>query len=206
MIALCGEHHAKADVGAYNREQLRELKQKGRERAAEVKGKFDWMRRQLLAVVGGNFYLDTPVIVQFKTEPAIWFNRDEEEYLLINFRMLTTSGQPRVRLEDNYWMPRGDPHDLACPPNGKRLRVSYANGDYLGIEFFELNSADKFRDRYPDGGRWAGEVPFPVTGVELTQRVGGTEIEFGPRETTMPGYNIFRNNFSRGGGIGLHLK
>src|SRR3990172_955656 len=51
MIALCGEHHAKADVGAFTREQLREFKRGAIERAEEVKGRFDWMRHSLLAVV-----------------------------------------------------------------------------------------------------------------------------------------------------------
>ncbi|MDP9457654.1 MAG: HNH endonuclease, partial [Actinomycetota bacterium] len=50
----------------------------------------------LLAVVGGNFYYDTPIIFQYQGEPSIWFNRDEDGYLLLNVRMLSTSGQPRT--------------------------------------------------------------------------------------------------------------
>jgi hypothetical protein len=44
MIALCREHADKADHGSFTDDQLRELKQEGRSRAAEVRGRFDWMR------------------------------------------------------------------------------------------------------------------------------------------------------------------
>jgi hypothetical protein len=44
MVALCREHHDKADAGAFTREQLRQLKTK----RARVTGRFDWMRQDLL--------------------------------------------------------------------------------------------------------------------------------------------------------------
>jgi len=109
MIALCGEHHDKADAGAFTREQLGRMKQDGRAHAAEVRGRFEWMRRELLGVVGGSFYHETPILVQFRDEPMIWFNRDESGYLLLNVRMLTASKEPRLRVEDNYWITRGNP-------------------------------------------------------------------------------------------------
>jgi hypothetical protein len=45
MVALCREHHDKADAGAFTRDQLRQLKTK---RAHRVTGRFDWMRQDLL--------------------------------------------------------------------------------------------------------------------------------------------------------------
>ncbi|PLS85964.1 MAG: hypothetical protein CYG60_09755 [Actinobacteria bacterium] len=75
---------------------MREFKQAGADRPEEVRGRFEWMRHSLLAVVGGNFYYDTPIIFQYQGEPSIWFNRDEDGYLLLNVRMLSTSGQPRT--------------------------------------------------------------------------------------------------------------
>ena len=60
MIALCLDHAAKADGGAFTDDQLRTLKKNGRQRAEEVRGQFDWMRRDLLAVVGGCFYYEQP--------------------------------------------------------------------------------------------------------------------------------------------------
>ena len=91
MIALCGLHHPKADAGTYSKEQLREFKRRAAERAEEVKGRFECMRHSLLAVVGGNFYYETPIVFQFRSEPIVWFNRDANGYLLLNVRMLSTS-------------------------------------------------------------------------------------------------------------------
>ena len=123
MIALCAEHHAKADAGVFTVEQLRELKLKGRSHAPEVRGRFEWMRRKLLAVVGGNFYFETPVILKFRDRPIIWFSRDSEGYILLNVQMLTTSNEPRAHIEENFWLLRGDPTDVESPPHGKLLSI-----------------------------------------------------------------------------------
>lgn len=204
MIALCAEHHAKADAGAYTKEQLRDFKRQAAERSQEVRGRFEWMRRNLLAVVGGNFFYETLIIFEFRGQPIIWFNRDEDGYLLLNIRMLTKSGQPRIQIEDNFWLSRGEPIDLESPPSGKLLRVSYPNDDALKIEFFELESVAELRARYPEvrPERWG--VRFPITAVEVYENVGGTNIEFGPRETRLPGMTL-RNNFMRGCRAGIAL-
>jgi hypothetical protein len=71
MIALCQEHHDKADAGAFTQDQLRELKQQGANQSEDVRGRFDWLRRDLLAVVGGNMYYDTPIIFHLANQPII---------------------------------------------------------------------------------------------------------------------------------------
>src|SRR3989442_14566184 len=197
MIALCAQHHDKADVGAFTKEQLHQFKREGRSRATEVRGRFDWMRHDLLAVVGGSFYHETPVIVQFRGEPMIWFNRDEDGYLLFNIRMLTRSGEPRLRLEDNFWVTSGSPTDFECPPSGRIIHAKYANGDEIRVEFLELASSAQARERYPharlDHWTWA----LPITAVEVEFTVGGTEIHFGPTYAGLPGQNIIQMTASR---------
>jgi hypothetical protein len=204
--ALCSEHHDKADAGAYTKEQLREFKRRGAERAEDVKGRFDWMRYDLLAVVGGNFYYRTPVIFQYRSKPIIWFTRDEDGYLLLNVRMLTKSREPRTEIEDNFWLSRGNPDDLESLPSGKLLHVKYPNEDMFKVEFFELTSAAIAQKRYPEVDleeslKMFRDPPFPVTAVEVHNRVGGTNLEFKPRETKIGGSTItqcfFANN--RGG-------
>lgn len=204
MIALCSEHHDKADTGAYTKEQLREFKRVGAERAKEIKGRFDWMRHNLLAVVGGNFYYETPTIFEFRGEPSIWFNRDEDGYLLLNVRMLTISGKPRMRIEDSFWLTCGDPEDLESPPSGKLLHVKYPNEDMLQVQFFELASVAAAQKRYPEAWpeRWG--VPFPITVVEVNNKVGGANVEFGPRQTRWAGISM-RNCFLAHCRVGLSL-
>jgi hypothetical protein len=204
MIALCGEHHDKADAGAFTKDQLREFKRRGVDQAEDVRGRFDWMRNDLLAVVGGNFFYETPIIFEFRGQPVVFFNRDQDGYLLLNLGMLTTSGEPRTVIEDNYWLNRGNPDDLECPPSGKLLRVSYSNGDMVRVEFRELTSVEEAAERYPDAYPDGWGIDFPITAVEVHLSVGGTDISFGPRETSLGGL-IVRNCFMSRCGAGISI-
>jgi hypothetical protein len=187
MVALCGEHHKKADAGAYTAEQMRAFKGN---RAALVGGRFDWMRNDLLVVVGGNFYYETPIAVQFRERPVVWLNRDDGGYLLLNIDMLTAAQKPRTRMQDNFWVVLGTPTDLDCPPSGKRLKVTYDNGDRLGIEFFTFDSVDGVNKRYPDAQATGWGISFPITAVEVQMKIGGTNFEFGPRSTKLGGLQM----------------
>ena len=70
MIALCSEHHHKANAGAFTDEQLRALKLSGREQLETIQGRFDWLRNNLLAVVGGGFYYETLTILEVRGSPG----------------------------------------------------------------------------------------------------------------------------------------
>ena len=202
MIALCSEHHAKADSGAFTKGQLQDLKETAAQRELAVSGKFDWMRNSILAVVGGNFFFETPIIFEFKGQPAIWFNRDDNGYLLLNVKMLTSARELRVTIEDNFWLSIGSPDDLECPPSGKLLKVKYTNHDELKIEFVELVSEEAVKKRYPEASPEQWKIAFPITAVEVFEKVGGTDFEFGPRETRLMGMNM-KNCFFRNCRVGL---
>lgn len=88
MIALCAQHHKKADGGAYTNEQLHALK-KDKANANDVKGNLDWLRRDLLAVVGGVFYYETLNIVRIDGVDVVSLDRDEEGYLRLSINMLS---------------------------------------------------------------------------------------------------------------------
>jgi len=208
MIALCLDHAAKADAGAFTDDQLRLSKKEGRQRAEGVRGRFDWMRRDLLAVVGGSFYYQSPVIFRVNDKPCIWFNLDAEGYLLLNFQMPSISGEPRARIEDNGWIvPPDAAADVVCPPRGRTLEVRYSNDDRLKVEFFTIESQDTLAGRYPDANveRWASKLNFPSTGVEVSEKVSGTTIEFGPRATRIAGLHITNAFMMRISGAAIQL-
>lgn len=205
MVAMCAEHHDKADAGAYTRDQLRAFKRSGVKRAAAIKGRFDWMRHEFLIVAGGNFFYRTPIIFQFRNEPIIWLNRDEEGYLTLNVRMLTTSKEPRTRLEDNFWFSRGEPEDIESPPSGKLLYVKYKNGDMLRVRFRELKSVAAVLKHYPGTSHETWDISYPVTAVEVHASVGGTNIAFSPRKTTFGGATI-TGNFVSGCKVGISIQ
>ena len=210
MIALCAEHHKKADVGAFTKEQLKNFKIQAEENSKEIKGKFDWLRNKLLVVVGSCFFYETMTILQFRDEAAIWLRRDENGYLLLNLRMLTISGEKRLRLEDNFWMGKGTFTDFDCPPSGKKIHAKYDNGDEIKIEFIEMKSIEMLKKRYPEAypERWGMEmlgIELPITVVEVLNKVGGTNIAFTPTWSTLPGGNQIRNFFSAYNGVGIYI-
>lgn len=205
MIALCAEHHRKADAGAYTLDQLSKFKAGTRSRSANVQGRFDWLRNRLLAVVGGNFFYETLTILEFQGQPIIWFERDENGYLLLNLNMLSTTHEERLTLENNFWIGKGNFSDFECPPSGKLIRAEYLGGDMLKVEYFELSSIEDVQKRYPDAGAsmWQGSIELPITAVELHFRVGGTEVEFRPRWSRLPGSNTVQNCFFNNCRIGI---
>lgn len=203
MIALCREHHIQADNGAFTKEQLQSFKKNGRKNWAQTKGKFNWMRNDLLVVVGGNFYIKTPIIFEYKDQPIIWFERGRDNYLLLNTVLLTTTGQNRVCIRNNEWENTGGEEDIECPPSGKKLKISYPNGDSVSVEFFELLSPEAFTSKYevsPDP-----EISYPTTVVEMTYIVANSPISFSSSETKIGGITI-KKCFMRAGraAIALH--
>jgi hypothetical protein len=209
MIALCGEHHSKAEGGAFTLEQLKTFKVEANRNRGVIMGRFDWLRHRLLAVVGGNFYYETPIVFRFRNTPVVWFRKDRDGYLLLNLRMMSLSTEPRVIMEDNFWISKGAPSDLHCPPSGRLIHVQYPNDDELRIEFLELFSPHDIETRYPgakpkDWVRLDPSLEFPITAVEVQNQIGGTEYGFGPRSTKLPGAR-FQNCFSGHCGCGLEM-
>lgn len=187
MIALCATHHAKA--GAWTGEDLRSMKRTPPD-AEEVQGRFEWMRREVLAIVGGGLYHETQNVVVFRDEPMVWFERDNKGRLLLSFRMLTRSGLPRTRLDNNDWLIRGNPTDVQSPPNGSSLAVKYADGDRFNVRFREWPTLEPLAAEYPSSYKLRAELSFPLVTAELSFKVGGSSIEFGPTSTQVGGIHM----------------
>jgi hypothetical protein len=202
MIALCAEHHAKAGGGAYTIDQLRDLKASPFMRDKAVSGRFDWMRRDILTVVGGNFYYETPVPVQYQGNPVVGLRRDADRNFLLSAHMLSQSHEARTHLHDNDWIALGNPEHMVCPPSGRILEVRYAGGDTLRIEFFDVRDSTVISSRYPQSRPDEWGLTYPITGVEITMEIGGTNIKFGPRSTTMGGI-VMTNCFMSHCGSGI---
>jgi hypothetical protein len=190
MIALCAQHHKKADGGTYTIEQLHALKS-DKANAQLVKGNLDWLRRDLLAVVGGVLYYETPIIIVIDNHELVSLKRDNEGYLRLSINMLSINAEERLIVEDNSWENIGSPIDLRCPPQGKELEVKYANGDFLYIKFLELKNSDEAHARYNNDAFKNGDITnFPITVVEVNMDIGGTNIRLSPTSTTFGGNKI----------------
>ncbi|MFS2088307.1 hypothetical protein [Paenarthrobacter nicotinovorans] len=186
MIALCREHADKADNGSYTDDQLRRYKAEGKGRGLSVSGRFDWMRRSILAVVGGNAFLDTDVLIQAGDRKIVWFSKNAHGELQLNFEMPTTSGRPRASIIDNCWVIEPDADcKVECPPMGRLVSVTYGNGDMFRAEFLTIRDEAELVQRVPVV-RLDPEFPFeyPLTVVQLAQVASNTELQFHPNKTT----------------------
>ena len=200
MVGLCPVHHRKADGGAFTVEQFREYKRLAAADAPTVRGTFDWLRRDVALVAGSNFFVECGVAVEVRRRPALWFNRDEDGYALLNVRMPQSGPSRRVFIEDNFWTHRGNVADLVCPPGGKSLDVSYGNGDRLKVEFTDVPDEVTLRRHHPN----APEVALPLTIVEVGMCLPDLGLEFDTRQTRI-GTNTMQNCVIMHCGVGLSV-
>jgi hypothetical protein len=196
MVALCGEHHPKADAGAFTAEQLRDYKRRAAAAAPEIKGRFDWLRRDIAIFSGGMLYIENDFDVVVNRRPVLWFDRDDEGYALLNVRMPQASSSKRVAIEDNSWVSVGNPVDVRSPPGGKSLEVRYRNGDYLSVRFAAADDDPTFQETFQAHGNLTFvEVVMRVPDIGLDLRTDG--FRGGPKIT---GAVVLRQNH-----IGLAL-
>lgn len=193
MIAMCARHHGQAD--AFTVEQLRQIKREAQQQGPKSVGeRFLWLRRDLIAVVGGNFYIGAETVLSVHGKRIIWFNRDTQGHMLLNVTMLSTSRDERLWIEDNDWMLLGKPTDCEVPPGGRSLAVKYPNGDRLVVEFFTVENAVEVAKRYDDplaAIMLPAAVRFPATFCEVQLLVGGTRIKLGPKRMDVPGFRVW---------------
>lgn len=195
MIALCQRHHNQADVGAFTIDQLKRMKlspENGRKIASE---RFNWMRNRIILMVGNCAYENVEVILEFKGDKIIWLERDSDNNILVNFKMLSTSGEPRAEMINNQWYAAGNEKSIVCPPSGKKLKVTYRNSDSLEIQFEEISDFESFKKKFPDSKIPLDQINFPVTISSLSFNVGGTDIKLSKRSTNISGLNIQSGHF-----------
>ena len=193
MVALCAEHHRKADGGSFTSAQLAQFK--NHSSTSSVKGRFDWMRRRLLVVAGGNFCLETNQILRVADEHLIHLSRDSEGHLLLSVRF-PRDAPARLELADNDWIAHGDHEDLECPPSGKLLHARYPNRDRVKVEFMEFDEPGRLAARYPFVPResWEKRIDFPIATVAVEFEMPERGIGFDARGGH-GGSFAFRGNF-----------
>lgn len=205
MIALCRLHHDAADAGAFTADQLRAFKIDG-SAAATIRGQFHWLRNRLLAVVGGNFYYEQDRMIALDDVDVISFSRDEEGYLRLNVRVLSLKNEERAIIEENFWTSFGNPIDLRAPPSGKELEIKYESGDYIFIQFLEIENIEQIIARY---GATAlsenGFIQYPVTVVEINYAIGGTNITLTSSGSSIGNFHMVGGFFSRNAGSGVNI-
>lgn len=214
MIALCRQHHDAADANAYEVGELRAMKARGRDRNLALAARFEWRRHRLLAVVGGSFYYETPVPVQLRTQPIVALNRDGDGRVLLNLAMPSTVPEPRLVVDDNFWIETGIASNVECPPHGRLVAARYPNGDAIRIEFIEIGDGDALVRRYEHSDRVRSFLEqtegegFPIAAVEVQMKVhsptGEPIIDFDAQATRIGALHMV-GSFMVRCGVGLQL-
>jgi hypothetical protein len=214
MVALCRQHHDAADANAYDLDQLRLMKANGRNRNLPLQARFEWRRRRLLSVVGGNFYYETPVPVQIGPQPVVAFRRDGDGRVLLNVAMPSTVPEPRLYVDDNFWIETGAATSVECPPHGRLVAARYPNGDVIRIEFIEIADGDALARRYEHSDRVRSFLEqdegegFPIAAVEVRMKIhrptGEPIIDFDAQATRIAPIQMVGCFVARCG-VGLQL-
>ncbi len=205
MIALCREHADKADNGSYTDDQLRRFKAFAADSAASVRGEFSWMRNKLIARMGGNFYVDTTILVAVTGLPLVWFERNKHGELMLNYRL---SGQRAVITNNSWEIAQEELQEVICKPGGRSLDVRHLDGSRLKVVFSEHVNRAAFRKSYPVLGEDAiplADSDFPVTVVDVTSvRPVGT-FQLHPGWTALSNGSKLRDHWFFGNRIALEL-
>ena len=149
------------------------------------------MRRRALVLVGGNWYFETPIILRIGSTSAISLGRDEQGYLLLNLRMPSTSGQPRARMEGNFFtVGRDHVADVECAARGRTIKIVYPNGDRFKHQYRDIDGEEQLRGRYDllvEPSSVSSLIDFPVTVVEVTERTANSRFwpHLPPRSMSM---------------------
>jgi hypothetical protein len=203
MIALCAQHHKKADGSAYTDEQLHAFKN-NKVHSKCVQGNLDWLRRDFLYIVGGNLFYETPIPVQIDGNNVVSFKRDVAGYQRLSINMLSLLAEERIIIDENSWENIGRPSDLRSPPQGKELEVTYHNGDYLYLRFTEVNNGVELQEKFNITPEVSSKFKHPITVVEINFAIGGTNINFSSVGTQALGISAEQNVISHCG-IGFCL-
>jgi hypothetical protein len=164
--------------------------------------------------VGGGFFYENGILIQLRDQPMIWFTRADDDILLLNVNMPSAIPEPRLRIEENFWLQLGVPAQVVCPPSGRILEVRYRNGDAIRIEFFEVESGEALSKRYThsDGVRNLLETEeengLPVTAVEIRLTIIGPDgkpaLDFDAQKMRIGGTTMHGAPFVRSG-VGIRL-
>ncbi len=159
MVALCLGHHKQADAGAFSPDQLRAMKQRGRQTTSDpVFGAFNWRREQLVVRAGGMTGVGCRVLLQFGDADAIWLSTDEHGNEVLNLDLFAADGSLVFSMRENDWVIHDDLDDVECRPSGRSLILRVGPRRIALALEFEALGPDELRDRLLKAALGAAEA------------------------------------------------
>ena len=148
MIALCLHHHKAADNGAYDTQQLKELKLHPFLTNNDLLiGEISWKRNNILFDLGGNYFLGASQVHLRNKEKLIWIEFDKNGNIMINFDLKSKDGDLVFSMRNNDWVLSTNIKDIETPPAMKKVKFSdNEKGIRLEIEFKSHDAASFIKD------------------------------------------------------------
>lgn len=160
--------------------------------------------------------------VVYHGKPLIWFNRDHDDYMLLNLTMRPLGFDKRVQLRNSEWLISEEPADIISPPGGRYLKVTYHDEDNVELRFSEVESPTAFERRFGPPP-WRGQgvsvndaiweqdswvesgIRFPVTVVEITLQLKQSGLLFSKSETVIEPVLRMGQSWMLGAKIGIEV-
>lgn len=180
MIALCGNCHPA--VAKKSRQYAYDLKGKPHNLVeGRARGALEYDKSDLLFKVGGNWYENTPVILQFRNTPIIACRLEDGE-AKVSLNLLDQNGNVLLAIRDN---------DVA-------FRVT----DLWDFEYKHNVAVARLGPRDV-----ALKMDFrgPEATIEGKIWLGAGQVQLGREQTTLPGNNVFRGSRMSNCGVGIAI-
>jgi hypothetical protein len=180
MVALCGNCHPA--VGKLGQDRQYDIKNSPYNvKKGALNGALEFDKRDLIFKVGGNWFENTPTILQFFNVPIISCSLKDGQ-ARVSLNLLDPAGQSLLRVDEND--------------------VSFRVNDLWDFEYAHNYAVARCGPR-----DIALRLDFrgPEAVIEGKIWLGPNQVRLGPTETTLPGSNIFRGNRMRGGRVGIQI-
>jgi hypothetical protein len=179
MVALCGNCHA--SVAKLDREAQYAIKKKPCNiQTGSAHGALEYTKKNLVFKVGGNWYEDTPVILQHKTKPIVSC-RIEDGQALVSISAYDAQGRLVFEVVDNEIAFRVD--DLWDFEYAHNFVVARSGQRDILTEIDFRGAVSVIRGKF-----W----------------LGGIQVLLGPERTNLPGM-MFSGNRIKNGRVGIHV-
>ncbi|MER8571483.1 hypothetical protein NKH19_10555 [Mesorhizobium sp. M1338] len=118
MIALCAEHHAAADSGAFTNDQLTSLK---RPNHTFVQSSFQWRRKHTIFVCGGTYAYQCDSMLRVGGIDVIYFEKDEFGCDTLSLNIYDVCMNRIFEMRMNDWTAKINVDDIETPPAARTL-------------------------------------------------------------------------------------
>jgi hypothetical protein len=174
MIAVCGNCHGFLETQGQDR-QKRFKERPYNIQQGHFRGALHYDKRDLVFRVGGSWYENTPIILQYRNVPLIAC-RLQDNQALVSVNLFNSAGRPVLRVVDNQVSFRmGDIWDFECRKN---IAIARSGPRKIALKMDFSNN-----DATVEGTLWAGDTLLELgaerTNIGAVRFVGGRTVECG---------------------------